>query len=145
MKLLLALIFTFNALCATTGTLTLRGTIQSVLSLSVTPVGAYNTLDLTQDTVNLKVAEVTEVSNGGGYVITLTSQNNGRLTNGTDEVAYTVRYDGATVTPTNTSQVVKTSSQIGTAVSDLEISYSGNTSLSSGDYTDTITLNIVAN
>lgn len=145
MKYLLLILFTLNVLSATTGTLILKGTVQQQIDIVVTPTGDATTLDLSTTQTNLKVADVTESSNGA-YKILLSSANGGKLLNTSgDFVNYTLNYDGV-ATDLTTGGTVKTNTG-GVNTSEVTISYTGvdTSSITSGDYTDTITLTIEVN
>ncbi|WP_372652678.1 fimbrial protein [Halobacteriovorax sp.] len=141
-----------SSFAATQGTLLLQGTIDQVLSLSVTPEsGVNNSLDLTSTETDLKVAEVSEETNSNtGYKILVRTANGGLLKNGSlDEVSYTMKYDGTAVTLAQSDTEVKNESTGGvySYASDVEISYTGQSaaSLTQGTYSDTVTFTIQAN
>ncbi|MBC7397095.1 MAG: fimbrial protein [Bdellovibrionales bacterium] len=151
-KLLVGLLLVSSAAqAATTGTLSLSGTIANVISIAVAAAGAASTLDLTATQTNLVVATVTENSNSNtGYTISARSTNTGTIKHATatDNVAYTMKYAGGTATSlTTVDQTVKTQSTGGvySAVSSsVSVSYTGNASLRAGSYSDTITFTIAA-
>ena len=150
-KLLLALVLSTATYAATTGTLSLSGTVAQELSITVTAEGAAASLDLSATQTDLKVATVNEKSNSNtGYTISAKSTNGSLLKNGAlDQLAYTITYDGGSaVTLTTTDQVVKTVSTAGLHDndSDVDITYTGKPAAQMivGTYTDTITFTIAA-
>ncbi|ATH07804.1 fimbrial protein [Halobacteriovorax marinus] len=145
-------ITTISSFAAPQGTLLLQGTINQVLSLTVTPESGVNTsLDLTSTQTDLKVAEVGEQTNSNtGYKILIRTANGGSLKNGSfDEVSYTMKYDGSPVTLSTSDTEVKNESTGGVYdhSSDVEISYTGQpaASLTQGTYSDTVTFTIQVN
>lgn len=154
-KLLIGSMLTLSAVStmgATQGTLLLQGTVNQVLSLSVTPEsGVNNSLDLSTTEADLKVAEVSEQSNSStGYKILVRTANGGSLKNGSvDDIAYTMKYDGSPVSLSTSDTEVKNESTGGVYnyASDVEISYTGvpAASLTQGTYSDTVTFTIQAN
>ncbi len=145
-------LMSISSFAATQGTLLLQGTIDQVLSLSVTPEsGVNNSLDLTSTETDLKVAEVSEQTNSNtGYKILVRTANGGLLKNGSlDEVSYAMKYDGSDVTLAQSDTEVKSESTGGvySYSSDVEISYTGQSaaSLTQGTYSDTVTFTIQAN
>jgi hypothetical protein len=148
------LVFAFTlttAHAATTGTLTLSGTIATLISIVVTPDANASALDLTANAANLQVAVVTENSNAvNGYKIKAKSANAGTIKHASlaDNVAYTLKYGaGSAVTLTAADQDVKTQATGGTysgVNSNVTISYTGSSALTAGAYSDTITFTIEA-
>lgn len=150
MTLAIATLMTMPAVAATTGTLTLTGTVNGNVEIIVTPEAAASNLDLLNDATDLKVATVTEKSNTG-YEVTVTSANSAELTGQNaatpDTLAYSLKYDGAAVNFTAGSALITdTTSQTGTSGidKDLTISYTGNVNLKADTYEDTLTFTIVA-
>jgi hypothetical protein len=146
---LVSMLVASTTYAATTGTLTLTGTISQNVSIVVNTLAAAGTLDLTATQTNLAVANVDEVSNSaGGYKITASSANAGTIKNGAnaDNVAYTLKYDGGSaISLTVAPQDMKTGAGgIVTDNSAVTISYTGAAGLSSGTYSDTVTFTIVA-
>jgi hypothetical protein len=149
----LAFLATFNfATAATTGTLTLTGSVPQVLAIAVNADAASSALDLTTTKSDLQVATVDESSNSAsGYKILLSSENSGQLVRdgGSEYVAYTAKYDGSAVTLSSTAQNAKVVSSGGvhSDSSTVSISYTGQaaTSMIAGSYSDTLTLTIQAN
>jgi len=149
-------ILTQATFAATSGTLTLTGTVSGLIDIVVTPEPVASTLDLSVTQSNLKVASVTERSNkAAGYTVTVSSANAvaasaavatlASANSGTLE--YFMKYGGSTVTlaggmATITDATGATSSN---GVSkDLTVSYTGDSGLAEGIYTDTLTFTIAA-
>lgn len=143
---------------ATTGTLTLTGTVPAVLSITVTPQPAASALDLSQTVTNVSVASVNELSNRKpGYTVTLQSANAGSGTafffksadvTNTDTLAYTLTYGGSPVSLVSGSALI-TDATAKTAAAgvtkNLAISYNGAASFLNQDtYSDTLTFTITA-
>jgi len=64
------------AIAATSGQLTLTGTVQQILAISITPAAAASGLDLTGSVTQLKVATVVaEANNPTGYSVSVSSLN----------------------------------------------------------------------
>lgn len=147
MKLLL-LMLTFNLYAATTVNLQLQGVVPTVLNLIVTPTNNL-TLDLSTTQTDLKVADVRSISNSStGYKITLVSANEGNLSNGSENIAYTAKFDSVSVSLESTPQDIYTgASGIQNDLNDFEISYTGQDfeETEEGTYTDTLTFTIEAN
>ena len=145
---------------ATSGTLTLSGTVPGILEIVVTPTAAASALDLTVDVSNLSVASVNERSNRkGGYTVSLSSAN--AVAAGVaqaflksadalnlDTLGYSLSYDGAAVSFTaGVAEVSNVSVKTPAAGTDktLAISYNGSASFLNADgYADTLTFTIVA-
>lgn len=150
-----------SVFAATTGSLTVQGTVPAVLDITVTATAAANTLDLTTDVADLAVATVVERSNKkAGYTVTLQSANGvtsslstGRfksadVANG-DYLDYSLKYGGSSVTFTNGIATITDSSTktTGTGASkNLTISYTGASGvlLYEDTYLDTLTFTIIA-
>lgn len=137
------------ALATTVGSITLSGTVPQATSIVVTPTAGYNALDLTTTAVNQQVATVQEKNNTTlGYKVTLTSQNAGILKNGSiDQVAYTAKYNGTSVTLSTTPVQVTTGAPQNTVVNvnkPLTISYTGQAAdaMMAGVYSDILTFTI---
>lgn len=150
MKMLLFLLFTLStAHAATSGTLTLSGTIATVVSVAITPQVGYNALNLAANATNQVVASVNESSNNPlGYKVKLSSANAGKLVNGSNQFTYTARYDSVAVTLSTTPQVVTNVASQSSTVSvnkNVDVSFTGSSSLMAGTYTDTLTVAIEAN
>ena len=143
---------------ATTGTLTLTGTVPAVLDISVTAQPAASTLDLSATISGVSVASVTERSNRKpGYTVTLHSVNAGSGTTflfksadvtNTDSLAYTLTYGGSPVTLVSGSALITDATAKTPAAGvtkDLQISYNGAASfLNQDSYSDTLTFTITA-
>ena len=154
------LAFAAPAFAATSGTLTLQGTVPGILEISVTPTAAASALDLTANTTNLLVATVNERSNRkAGYTVSLQSANaaaasanaaflKSAAADNADTLGYTMSYDGVAVALAGgVAQVSDVSAKTAAGGTDkeLRISYDGAVSyLNADDYADTLTLTITA-
>ncbi len=150
------LLTTANVFANSRASLFLVGEIAVISNLFVNPtLGGVDTLDIENGETNRLVATVDEESNNAaGYRIDLESVNNGNLrhNNGTDQVAYTISYDGGAATtpgPVGTPATgVKTSGALTgltTDTSNVEITVTaGGTGIPAGAYTDTLIFTMVA-
>lgn len=145
---------------ATSGTITLSGTVPGVLEIAVTPNAAASDLDLTVDTVDLLVASVNERSNRkAGYTVTVTSANAAAIMSGQaflrsadlanpDVLPYGLSYNGAPVVFSGGSSVVSDTwarTSVAGVEKELRISYDGGAFfLNADDYADTLTFTIAA-
>lgn len=150
--IILGLLVSAVSFAATTGSITISGSIPAATAIVVTPVTGYNALDLTTTAVDTQVATVREINNTpNGYLIKLTSQNAGALKNGTlGNVSYTAKYNASTVTLSSTAQTIVTSPASNSVVNVLKnftVSYTGQAAdtLMQGTYSDTLTFTIIAN
>jgi len=156
----LGLFLSATALAATTGAITVQGTVQAVLSAAIEN-GADYQFDITpgQPKPSLAVGTITINSNNrAGYELTLTSENSGNIENTTtaELIPYTMDYiGGAEGDKTNVTMgaggtAVETTSTGGTTNGAVErtlvMHISGNASVgsSAGIYEDNITVTIVA-
>jgi spore coat protein U-like protein len=149
------------ASAATEGTLVLQGTVPGILEITVNAEPGHDTLDLSLNAADVKVATIVERSNKkAGYTVTLESANalvdsasTGVFKN-TDpaypdySLGYTISYAGTAITLSSGSAVIsdvsgKTS---GSGESkDVAISYNGADEFPyEGTYTDTLTFTIAA-
>lgn len=140
-----------TVMAASTGTLTLSGTVVVINELEIFPVG-NTTLDILLGETNRKVADVSEMSNSlSGYKITMRSANSSNLRHSLDatkQTAYTISYDtAAPISLTTTDQVVKTSlvSGLVSDSSEVRVNLPGNATAAAGTYSDTVTISISAN
>jgi hypothetical protein len=152
------LVSAIPAFAATTGTLTLTGTVPAVLDISVAAQPAAASLDLSVNQANLLIANVTERSNRKpGYTVSLQSSNAGAGTSfffksadvlNVDTLTYTLTYGGTPISLVAGSALITdaTAKTSGTGVTkDLRISYSGAASfLNEDSYSDTLTFTITA-
>ena len=149
---LIGLLAASSALAATTGSITIQGSVPSTVAITVTGTTGFNTLDLATNATNQQVASVVEQSNSAtGYKVTLASANAGALKNGTiGSVSYTAQYNSVNVSLSTTAQTV-TNTTSATAVVNvtkpLTVSFTGQApaSMMAGTYSDTLTLTIAAN
>lgn len=148
------------ALAATTAQLTLTGTVQQILAITVTPTAQATGLDLTGQVTGQKVASVkAESNNPAGYNVSVTSQNQTdgdcSASNGpcfysatsTDDLSFSLLRDAVQVSFSGeTGQFVGTTarSQVGGDDYDASITYDG-TAANLGqatDYSETLTFAI---
>lgn len=140
--------FSFSSFAGTSATLLLKGSIQPLLNIAVTPESVASALDLTTTQANTKVAVVQEKSNStSGYKVTISSQNLGVLKNSTHAFVYTLAYNGSALNLASPVSQTHSASAAVTVNKNVNISYTGVPAeqLVAGDYTDTITFTIAAN
>ncbi len=156
---LAAIVFSGVSQAAQTGSVDLTGSVTLNCSLTVTQKAAATAMNLGVSSTNLLVASINEnCKDKNGFVVTLTSNNgdlagvnSGLLKGGSgnaDTVAYTVKYDGATVNLVGGSAIVTNAThKTGGSGDDknLTLSYTGAPSLNADTYTDTIILSLVGN
>jgi hypothetical protein len=135
---------------ATTAVLNLKGTVAQILEISITPETLATTLPLTQSQSAVKIATVTERSNSHtGYKVQITSLNLGQLkgSNGNDVLPYSLTYNNNAVNLTSATGQTFSYSFTNAAPVDrnVGITYTGSSSLPSGDYVDAVTFTISAN
>ena len=144
-------------LAQTSGTLTIQGTVASVVSIAVATVSGYNTLDIANGVTAQTVANITEKCNHKpGYTVTMTSQNAGASGgslflddissggSGNDTVPYSLTYNGSPVTFASGSATLTDASgktpQAGTSKA-LAVTIAG-TWVNAATYSDTLTFTI---
>lgn len=148
---LTALIMAVGAYGATTGSITISGSVPGATAIVVNSVAGYNNLDLTASPVDLSVASVREINNtANGYTVTLASTNAGQLKNGTSGLAYTAKYNNVSVTLSATPTLITNSppsTSIVNVVKPFAVSYTGAAAetMAAGTYSDTLTFTIAAN
>lgn len=158
LTLAVILISTISLSAATSGSLTLTGTVNGVLDISVQAEAAATNLDLLTSQTDLLIATVVEKSNkAGGYTVSLDSANavsansstaqlKGTGSN-TDVLDYTLTYGGSAVSFTN-GQATVTDSSATTGASgvskELKITYTADSGLTEGTYNDTLIFTIAA-
>jgi len=144
---ILAALISVSARTATTGMLFLKGTVPSILSIAIAPEPLASTLPLDASQSGALIAVVTERSNSkDGYKIQISSQNLGKLVlNATHFVPYTLTYGGQAVNLTTGTEFNRSFVSAAPIDKNVNISYTGNTNLPAGDYTDNITFTITAN
>jgi len=134
---------------ATTGTLSLSGTVAPVTSISVVADANASSLPVGSAVTNLKIATVVELTNNkAGYTVVLSSANGGLLkqAGGPDSLAYALRYDGQAVSFAGGSALVSdVASRTGGAgvAKELDISFAS-AFLNADSYSDTLTFTISA-
>lgn len=161
-KILLTLVIAATVLtvlpAGTTGSITLTGTVDGILTISVTPDAVASNLNLSTSQTDLPVAVIVERSNrAAGYTVTLESANakalgsDAALLQGsgsnTATLAYTMKYGGQDVLLLNGQALITDTTQITTAQGvskTLSISYTSDGDLMEGEYSDTLTLTIAA-
>ncbi len=140
---------------ATTGTISITGTIPLNCNISVAAQANAATLDLTVSQTSLTVATVTEsCNNKTGYKVTVATTNGttgGVMKGGsgnTDTVSYGVVYNGVTQTfSSGTATATNTSvkSAAGGISKSLGITYTGAPAINADTYTDVLTLTMTIN
>lgn len=141
---------------SSSATLFLEGYVETICEIYIDPViGALTTLDVVGGETSRNIATATENFNGvTGYTVSIESTNAGNLThnNGTNNVAYTIEYDGGTATAPGaigTPAIVKTvagpltAAITDTSTVDITVTAGGAT-LPAGAYTDTLIFTIQA-
>ena len=138
---------------ATSGTLTLQGTIDQVLSLSVVPTdstpndGTYSGLDLSTNT-DTEVANVREVSNAqNGYRVLVSHE--GKLRNQSNNNAifnYKLVYENTEVNAGSNIEVANVGAGVYDVNKKIRVRYTGVAAgtLASGTYAETVTFTIQA-
>lgn len=149
---LIGLLTSSTLFAASSGTLTLSGTVAAVNSVTVVPNSSNNlSIDIVNGQTAFNVASVTEWSNSLlGYKIQLSSLNSGELKSGSVVgTTYTLSYDGSiystpSTTPTNVRSV-NSLTQLTSHTSPVLITVIANPNALAGTFTDTVTISIVAN
>ncbi|MDA3812507.1 MAG: hypothetical protein PF518_19490 [Spirochaetaceae bacterium] len=150
-------ITTTMAYTATTGNLTISGTVPEILEISVISAAGSTNLDLTQNITDLHIGDVIERSNVlTGYTVSISSANaatgaphfkSSNPTNA-DTLDYTLKYNGAAIAFAGGSSLISdVNSKTATLGSTkaLNISYDGTVNfLNSDTYSDTLTFTIAA-
>lgn len=151
----LTLLSSFSALAATSGSISISGTVEPVLELSLDS-SSFTTLDILAGGDHL-VATATEKSNDSdGYKIYAHSDNGSELrrngTSTTYKTSYTLKYDGGSavtlgVGAANKVEVKDSGALTGltTDTSQVVVDVTAYASAPDGTYSDTIVLNIEAN
>lgn len=145
-------LFIPSVFAATTGSITLSGSIPQTISIVVSGQGSYNNLNLSSSTTDLVVANVIERCNiMTGYSVSISSANNGQLKNGTlGQIPYTAKYNNTSFslssTPVTVTDVTSQTSIVNVP-KQLTITYSATDpeSIMAGTYSDTLTFTITAN
>lgn len=143
-----------GAFAASTGTLNLSGVVPLVNDIEVTPTGTnHQTLDILNGETAKNVASVDETSNNAtGYTVEISSANGGELRHVSDptkKTTYQLSYDGGTYAqPSTTATAVKTVNSLPGLTTDTSavlVNVTAYPGAPAGDYTDTLTLTIIAN
>lgn len=146
-------LFAGAAQAASSGTLTLRGTVAVVNDIVITPNGDNLLLNITSGESGKLVGSAAETSNNlAGYKIFISSTTGGELRNTSDatkKTTYTISYDGASsVTPTIGGVEVKNVSSLSgltTNNSNINVSVNAYAAAPAGTYEDILTVSIQAN
>jgi hypothetical protein len=146
---------TLAGLAATSGTITISGTVLNDTSITVASQSGYNTLDIAGGVTAQLVAIATEKSNDkNGYTVTLTTANAPTGTSAvlkgaagnTDTAPYTMTYNGVAVNLVAGSATVTTASAktpSAGVTKNLNVSIPA-VWVNADNYSDTITLTIAA-
>jgi len=153
MLLMGALLFVGSAHAASSGELTISGTVVPVNELEITPNADATNLNILLGETNKLVASVSETSNNlTGYKISMRSVNTSKLVHGVDSsktTAYTISYDGGTaVSLTTSDQEVKNVTSLDgltTVSSNVNVNVTAYPTAPAGTYSDTVTISIAAN
>ena len=150
------------AIAATSGQLTLSGTVQQILTITVTPTAAASGLDLTGSVSQLKVATIlAEANNPAGYSVSVSSLNQGAsactTSNGpcflsptavtNDNLGFSILRDAVAVSFSGATGTFISSgarSSVGGDSYDANISYDGTSANldQATDYSETLTFTI---
>lgn len=144
------LLFSFPSLAVNTGSLLLKGQVQEILDIVVTPEAIAASLPLTISQTGTKVATVTERSNASlGYRVKMVSANLSQLkrTDGTEVFPYYITYNNLPVNLIDTQTYSYHDSAAVVVDRDIKIFYTGvpAENMVAGEYTDTITFTISIN
>lgn len=152
------------AMAATSAQLTVTGTVQQILAITVTPTASASGLDLTGTVTALKVATVVaQANNPTGYSVSVASLNQGASDCGAangpcfhsptattnDDLSFSLLRNAVAVSFTGASgQFVSTAARsvVGGDSYDAKISYDGTAANldQATDYTETLTFSITA-
>lgn len=149
--LTLALLSSLSFAATDSAVLNLRGIVDSVVDISITPESDAQSLDLSTSASNKKVATVVETANVlGNYTVSVSSLNQGNLVHTVDSdasVAYTLSYAGQSVNLSTGSIFSRTGTPSSSQSYDVNISYTGapDASRLAGNYEDQVTFTISAN
>jgi hypothetical protein len=149
---LFLLLLGLEAVAATTGSLTVSGSVAATTAIVVTPISGYNSIPLNVTQVDLPVANVREINNTStGYTVSISSLNSGALKNGSiGQITYTAKYNGTAFSLSSTPVTVTTQgvqTGIVNSVKSFTISFTGINmeDFMAGTYSDTLTFVIMAN
>ena len=115
------------------------------VSVSATPVGGF-TITPGIAVVNQSVATIT-INSDADYEVTLKDDNNGQLLNGASSIAYTVKYDnGPEISLSTTTTSVETGASVTNGSRSLTVFIAAGASVGipAGNYTATVTIEILA-
>lgn len=152
MRMLITIFLTVITSVAIAGSqagLPLKGKINLLLGIDITPTTAASTLNLTQSQTDLKVATGHVISNSGtGFKVTVSSANQGRLKRlgGSEYFGYSMKFGPIPLNLTSTSPIDYTYGGTLNYTDNISVSYTGvpAASLVAGEYSDTITFTISA-
>lgn len=148
--------FGYNVYAASdSGSVTLTGTIAEAVSITVTPTGNYNTLDITtlQTVTDNVVATVSETSNVA-YTVSVQSTNlptcpttnTSCLKSGTNTIDLTLKVGATTITFDANPKQYKSGgvALTGTTPENVAITYTIGQAYPAGTYTETYTFTITS-
>lgn len=148
----LFLSFSSQSLAATTGSVTITGTVPFACSIVVQAEAGANISNLTTGATDLHVATVTENCNDpDGYTVTMSGTNSGNHTGlfidsvSSDELAFTTKYNNVSVSSGTITD--SNASSNGDVLKNVEISYAADTTLTasvSNTYSETLNFEIAA-
>jgi hypothetical protein len=147
---MMALALSASSFAATSGSLLLKGQVQEVLDIVVTPEAIASTLPLDISQNGTKVATVTEKSNASqGYRVKMVSANlsNLKRAGGSELFPYYITYNDLPVNLIDTQTYSYHNPEAVVASRDIKIFYTGVSAenMVAGEYSDTITFTISAN
>lgn len=146
----LALLLTLNSMAATTASLIIRGTVSSVLNISIDAEPNALILPLTVTQTDLKVATLhTQSNSSSGYKVSVSTLNQGKLTRvgGSEVIPYVLKVGGSTINTLATDELDFTFVSASPIDRGVTISYTGvnEADFAAGNYQDSITFTISAN
>jgi hypothetical protein len=148
----IVLLASATTFAASSGELTISGTVSAVNDIIITPKAAATALNIIGGESAKSVATVSETSNSvTGYTISMRSANGGllvNLDNDTKSTSYQVSYNGGDYLSLSTvDQPVKSTStsELVTESSDVSVNVSAYGTAPAGTYEDVITISIAAN
>lgn len=152
MKKLLAFVMSFglvfSAVAGTSATLVLSGIMPHMLNISVLGVNGNDALDLTTSQSDLVVGQVTATSNAAaGFKVYVKSTNGGALINGNGtDFRYSSKFNGQALA-LGTIDSLAFTSVAGSKGGDFDfsISYTADSSLEAGTYSDSVVFTIQPN
>lgn len=151
----LALITSFSAIAATSGNISISGTVAPVLELTLDS-NSFTTLDILAGGDHLVATATEKTNDSDGYKVYAHSANGSELRRGgtstTFKTAYAVKYDGAAGQTLGAGLANKVELKdsgaltgLTTDTSTIVVDVTAYPTAPDGTYSDTITLNIEAN